>query len=88
VLDSFTVKINFRKNSIPSLKDIDYPLLPKHVYERIDRKDLSRLEKDIRLVTDGPFFLEKWDKNQAIILKGMKTVFFMLHPATDRNKAT
>ncbi|MGE5860887.1 MAG: ABC transporter substrate-binding protein, partial [Ignavibacteria bacterium] len=75
VEDPYTVKINFRKNSIPGLKDIDYPLIPKHVYERVDRKNLSRFEKDIKLVTDGPFFLEKWDKNQAIILKRNKNNF-------------
>jgi len=86
VLDSFTVKINFRKNSIPSLKDIDYPLIPKHVYERIDRKDLSRFEKDIKLVTDGPFFLEKWDKNQAIILKRNENSFLYASPGNGQEQ--
>ncbi|HVO75034.1 MAG TPA: ABC transporter substrate-binding protein [Ignavibacteriaceae bacterium] len=80
VKDSFTVKINFRKNSIPSLKDIDYPLIPRHVYEHVERKDLGRFEKDINLVTDGPFFLERWDKNQAIILKRNENSFLYASP--------
>jgi peptide/nickel transport system substrate-binding protein len=75
VQDSFTVTINFRKNSTPGLKDIDYPLIPKHVYQNVDRNNFSQSEKDLKLVTNGPFLLEKWDKNQAIILKSNKNNF-------------
>lgn len=86
VPDPHIVKINFKKNSIPGLKDIDYPLIPKHVYEKVDRKNLSRLEKDIKLVTDGPFFLEKWDKNQAIILKRNENSFLYTSPGNEQEQ--
>jgi len=88
VQDSFTVTFNFRKNSIPSLKDIDYPLLPRHVYEHVDRENFSQSEKDIKLVTNGPFLVEKWDKNQAIILKSSKNCFLYNSVSADQDENT
>ena len=69
VIDAKTIKINFIKGSTPSLYDIDVPIIPKHIFEKFDRKNLITLEKGIDSVTSGPFYLEKWDKNQAIYLK-------------------
>ncbi|MEO8399604.1 MAG: ABC transporter substrate-binding protein [Ignavibacteriaceae bacterium] len=64
-----TVKINFVKGSAPTLFDVDVPIIPKHIFEKLDRKNLITLEKGIDSVTSGPFYLERWDKNQAIILR-------------------
>ncbi len=63
------LKINFIKGSAPSLFDVDVPIIPKHVFEKFDRKNLVTLEKGLDSVTSGPFYLERWDKNQAIFLK-------------------
>ncbi len=69
IIDSKTIKINFIKGSAPSLFDVDVPIIPKHVFEKFDRKNLVTLEKGLDSVTSGPFYLERWDKNQAIFLK-------------------
>jgi len=75
VINPFKIKINFKKNSIPALIDIDYPLIPKHIFVNVDRKNFISIEKDLNKVTDGPFNLAKWDKNQAIILEANKESF-------------
>ncbi len=69
VIDSRTIKINFIKGSAPSLFDIDLPIIPKHIFEKFDRKNIVTLEKGVNSITSGPFYLGGWDKNQAIFLK-------------------
>ncbi len=71
----YNLTINFKKGSIPSFFDIDFPIIPKHVYDDISRKNLVTTEKEIKPVTDGPFLLASWEKNQAIILKQNKNSF-------------
>ncbi len=75
IINPFTLKINFKKNAVPSLVDIDLPVIPKHIYEKLDRKKFAVLEKEIKPVTNGPFNFIKWDKNQAIILAVNKNSF-------------
>ncbi len=79
IIDPKTLKINFVKGSAPSLFDVDVPIIPKHIFEKLDRKNLITLEKGIDSVTSGPFYLERWDKNQAIILKA-NTNSFLYNP--------
>lgn len=71
----FKIKINFKKGSIPNFVDIGLPLIPEHVFKNVDRKNLITTEKDMKPVTDGPFYLSNWEKNQAIILKANKKSF-------------
>jgi len=69
VKDRYTLQINFKPGCNPSLFDIDVPIIPKHIFEKIARKDLITLEKGNDTVTSGPFYLYKWDKNQSIVLR-------------------
>ncbi len=75
IKDPYTLTIKFKKNSNPSFIDVDLPVIPKHIYDKLDRKKFITLEKDITPVTDGPFNFTKWDKNQAIILTANKNSF-------------
>ncbi len=75
ILDSLTLKIKFKKNSLPSFVDVDLPVIPKHIYDKLDRKKFAALEKEIIPVTNGPFNFTKWDKNQSIILTANKKSF-------------
>ena len=70
------VTIYFKKDAIPSLSEINLPILPKHVYKGIDRKDFITAEKTLKPVSDGPFYLDKWEKNQAIFLKANTNFIF------------
>ncbi len=71
----YDLTINFKKGSIPSFFDIDFPIIPQHIYAGKDRKNLVTIEKEIKPVTDGAFKLASWEKNQAIILKQNKDSF-------------
>jgi len=69
----FIIKLN--KKTAPSLFNIDFPIIPEHVYKNLDRKKIATEEKNIKFVTDGAFKLSSWKKNQAIILKTDKKSF-------------
>jgi peptide/nickel transport system substrate-binding protein len=65
----YEVKINFIPGSRPSLYCLDFPVIPKHIFEKIDRKNLVNSELNFTPVSSGPFMFEKWDKNNVIVLK-------------------
>jgi peptide/nickel transport system substrate-binding protein len=69
----FIIKLN--KKTAPSLFNIDFPIIPEHVYKNVDRKNIVTEEKNLKFVTDGAFNLSSWKKNQAIILKTDKKSF-------------
>lgn len=75
ILSPYKFVIKFNKKSAPSLFNIDFPIIPEHVYKNIERKDLVTEEKNIKLVTDGPFIISSWNKNQSIILKANTNSF-------------
>jgi len=75
VENPYKLVINFKKGSIPTFYDIDFPIVPRHIFESIDRKNLITAEKEMKPVTDGPFSLAEWDRNQSIILKPNKQSF-------------
>ena len=69
VIDSFKVRINFLPNSTPTLPEIVFPFIPKHIFENIERKNIETSEENFKPVTNGPFLLSSWDKNQSIRIK-------------------
>ena len=75
ILSPTKIKINFKSGSKPSLFDIDMPILPKHVFSKIPRKDLSTTKVENNLITNGPFTLSSWRKNEAIVLKAVENSF-------------
>jgi peptide/nickel transport system substrate-binding protein len=75
VENPYTLIINFKKGSFPTFYDIDCPIIPKHIFEKIKRKNLITIEKEMKPVTDGPFVLATWNRDQSIILKQNKKSF-------------
>lgn len=75
VLAPNKIKINFKPGTKPSLFDVDMPILPKHVFSKIPRKDMSTTNVEKNLVTNGPFTLSSWKKNEAVILKAAENCF-------------
>jgi peptide/nickel transport system substrate-binding protein len=75
VISPYILTINFKKNPSPSFYDIDFPIIPEHIFKNINRKDLVTAEKELKPVTDGAFLLSQWNKNQSIILQADKKSF-------------
>ncbi|RPI75785.1 MAG: hypothetical protein EHM47_01655 [Ignavibacteriales bacterium] len=75
VIDSFNVKLNFLPNSTPTLPEIIFHLIPKHVFENIPRNEIETSDENFNPVTNGPFILERWEKNQSIKLKANRDSF-------------
>jgi peptide/nickel transport system substrate-binding protein len=83
VINPYELIIHFKKNTVPNYFDISYPILPEHIYKNVDRKNLVSAEKDIKPVGCGPYTLDKWEKNQAIILKANKKSIFYKKGSAD-----
>ena len=67
-LSPFEFRINFTKNSVPTINDIGYPILPKHIFQKIPRENLANSEVNLKPVGTGPYMLSAWEKNQSIKL--------------------
>ena len=68
ILSPFEIKINFNNNSVPTLYDIGYPIVPKHIFEKIPRTGMAGAEENLKPVGTGPYKLLSWEKNQSIKL--------------------
>jgi len=69
IISPFEVEINFPKTSVPDLIEFILPIIPKHVYENIEREKLAESEKNFSPVSCGAFKLKKWERNQTIVLE-------------------
>jgi len=61
--------IHFLPKSNPKLYDVVFPIIPRHIFSKIERKNIPTADANFHPVSDGPFVLDKWNKNQNIILK-------------------
>jgi len=69
------LRINFKQGAHPTLVDLSFPIIPKHIFGAIARKDLETAEANFRPVSNGPFVLDKWDRNQSVTLKANEESF-------------
>lgn len=75
VIDSFTIKINFKPDRNIKLVDIIHPVIPKHIYEKIKPEEMTTADINFKPVTSGPYKLKRWTKNQMIILEARESSF-------------
>ena len=75
ILDPYKIKINFIPGSAASLLDVVYPIIPKHIYEKLDRKNITTAEINFNPITNGAYKLKKWERNQMIVLEVDKKSF-------------
>ncbi len=75
IISPTKIKINFKPGAKPTLFDVDMPILPKHFFSKIPRKDLSTANIEKNLVTNGPYGLSSWKRNEAIILRTVSNSF-------------
>ncbi|WP_168026812.1 ABC transporter substrate-binding protein [Ignavibacterium album] len=75
VKDSFHLIINFLPDKVISLFDLAFPIIPKHIYEKLNRSEIQTAGINFNPVTSGPYKLKKWERNQFIILEADKNSF-------------
>ena len=75
IKSDYELQINFKPGSSPDLFDVVHPIIPKHIYEKYERKDLASAAANFNPVSISPFILKKWDRNQAIIFGINKSSF-------------
>ncbi|MGB5289134.1 MAG: ABC transporter substrate-binding protein [Ignavibacteriaceae bacterium] len=68
IISPFEFQINFPLNSVPNLIEFILPIIPKHVYENIERTQLANYEGNFNPVSCGAFKLKTWERNQSITL--------------------
>lgn len=77
VLSPFKIKIKFNKNSVPTLFDIGFPILPKHIFGKISKEGLANAEENLKPIGTGPYKLLSWEKNQSIrLVRNEKSILF------------
>ncbi len=75
VKDSFHLIINFLPDKVISLFDLAFPVIPKHIYENINRSEIQTAEINFNPITNGAYKLKKWERNQFIILEANRECF-------------
>uniref|UniRef100_A0A832G2J6 Solute-binding protein family 5 domain-containing protein n=1 Tax=Ignavibacterium album TaxID=591197 RepID=A0A832G2J6_9BACT len=75
VIDSFHLIINFLPDKIISLFDLAFPIIPKHIYEKLNRSEIQTAEINFNPVSSGPYKLKKWERNQFIILEANRDCY-------------
>ncbi len=75
VINPYKLKIKFKPHSNPSLFDVDFPIIAKHIFEKIGRKDFQTADENFNPVSCGAYILTKWNKNQSLIFKLNKESF-------------
>lgn len=75
VIDSFHLIINFLPDKTISLFDLAFPIIPKHIYEKLNRSEIQTAEINFNPVSSGPYRLKKWERNQFIILEANRDCY-------------
>ncbi|WP_337864876.1 ABC transporter substrate-binding protein [Ignavibacterium sp.] len=75
VIDSFHLIINFLPEKVISLFDLAFPIIPKHIYEKLNRNEIQTSEINFSPVSSGPYKLKMWERNQYVILEANKNCF-------------
>lgn len=76
--------IKFKSESNPDLFEIDHPIIPKHVFENIERAEISSSSINQNPVTNGSYILKKWDRDQAVILSKNSDSFIISENSADQ----
>lgn len=79
VFSPYSIKINFLPKSKPNLFALAIPIVPKHIYGKIPRKDFVTAEQSTAPVSNGPFLVSSWKRDQSLILNTNKNSF-LYHP--------
>ncbi|MBU0475981.1 MAG: hypothetical protein KKF62_17685 [Bacteroidetes bacterium] len=82
-LDNNKLKIKFKVDSKPQIFDIDLLIVPKHFWSKFNREEIPTLNINT-FVTCGAYKLEKWEKEQAVILAKNPKSFLVSDETIDK----
>jgi peptide/nickel transport system substrate-binding protein len=68
VISPTVLEVNFRKNSDPSLLDINLEIIPKHIWSEYNKEEFAIAQTNFEPITSGPFKLKKWELEASISL--------------------
>ena len=69
VISPTCLEINFKPGSNPSLLDINFEIIPKHIWSKYKIEELQEAQTNFQPVTSGPFKLYKWERESMISLR-------------------
>ncbi|MCW9066250.1 MAG: ABC transporter substrate-binding protein, partial [Ignavibacteriaceae bacterium] len=69
VISPSVLVINFKKDSNPTLLDVNLEIIPKHIWSKYKREEFPQAEANFEPVTSGPFKLSKWIRESIISLR-------------------
>jgi len=69
VISPSVIDIYFKKDSNPTMLDINLEILPKHIWSNYKAEDLPQAQANFEPITSGPFRLVNWERQSSITLK-------------------
>jgi peptide/nickel transport system substrate-binding protein len=69
VISPSVLEINFKKDSNPTLLDVNLEIIPKHIWSKYKPEEFPQVQANFEPVTSGPFKLSKWERESIISLR-------------------
>ena len=77
VISPSVLEINFKKDSNPTLLDINLEIIPQHIWSKLKPEEFPQAQANFEPVTSGPFKLRKWERESIISLRIDSSNFFV-----------
>lgn len=84
VLNPEEIQINFSPGSKPTSFDLEFPIIPQHIFGKISRKELANTGSAVQTVGAGAYKLKSFEKSQSVTLELNKQCFLAEPTSPDR----
>ncbi len=75
VLDPYRIRFIFNKKYPDALLDLQIPILPKHILEKVPPEELRQAPFGRQPISNGPFLLKEWRANDRIVFEANEHYF-------------